>query len=101
MQHLERGLPRHNTRADGHAGTAPARSFRPNGYGLYQAVGNVWEWSADRFGADGPERTMRGGSHMCHDSYCNRYRVAARTRNTPDSSAGNIGFRVAAGPRTG
>ncbi|MFF7498025.1 formylglycine-generating enzyme family protein [Streptomyces lavendulae] len=94
-------FPLHNTRADGQAGTAPARSFRPNGYGLYQAVGNVWEWSADRFGPDGPERTMRGGSHMCHDSYCNRYRVAARTRNTPDSSAGNIGFRVAAGPRTG
>ncbi|MFB0630658.1 formylglycine-generating enzyme family protein [Streptomyces sp. AB3(2024)] len=94
-------FPDRNTRADGYAGTAPAKSFRPNGYGLYQAVGNVWEWSADRFGADGPERTMRGGSHMCHDSYCNRYRVAARTRNTPDSSAGNIGFRVAAGPRTG
>ncbi|WP_329376923.1 formylglycine-generating enzyme family protein [Streptomyces sp. NBC_01351] len=92
-------FPAHNTRADGYAGTAPAKSFRPNGYGLYNAVGNVWEWSADRFSASGgPERTMRGGSHMCHDSYCNRYRVAARTRNTPDSSAGNIGFRVAADP---
>ncbi|MER5813206.1 formylglycine-generating enzyme family protein [Streptomyces sp. NPDC002033] len=92
-------FPDRNTRADGYAGTAPAASFRPNGYGLYQAVGNVWEWSADRFVPGGPERTMRGGSHMCHDSYCNRYRVAARTRNTPDSSAGHIGFRVAAGPR--
>ncbi|MER6250372.1 formylglycine-generating enzyme family protein [Streptomyces sp. NPDC001584] len=89
-------FPVHNTRADGYAGTAPAKAFRPNGYGLYQTVGNVWEWSADRFSPAGPERTMRGGSHMCHDSYCNRYRVAARTRNTPDSSAGNIGFRVAA-----
>ncbi|MFF3619589.1 formylglycine-generating enzyme family protein [Streptomyces sp. NPDC002467] len=92
-------FPVHNTRADGYAGTAPAKSFRPNGYGLYNAVGNVWEWSADRFSpSGGPERAMRGGSHMCHDSYCNRYRVAARTRNTPDSSAGNIGFRVAADP---
>ncbi|WP_411103131.1 formylglycine-generating enzyme family protein [Streptomyces sp. cmx-4-9] len=93
-------FPVHNTRADGQAGTAPARSFRPNGYGLYNTVGNVWEWCADPFAPGrGPERAMRGGSHMCHDSYCNRYRVAARTRNTPDSSAGNIGFRVAADSR--
>ncbi|MCX5175646.1 formylglycine-generating enzyme family protein [Streptomyces virginiae] len=89
-------FPVQNTRADGYAGTAPVKAFRPNGYGLHQTVGNVWEWSADHFSPTGPERTMRGGSHMCHDSYCNRYRVAARTRNTPDSSAGNIGFRVAA-----
>ena len=46
--------------------------------------------------APGSERVMRGGSYLCHDSYCNRYRVAARTKNTPDSSAGNIGFRCAA-----
>ncbi|MEV7611873.1 formylglycine-generating enzyme family protein [Streptomyces sp. NPDC089799] len=92
-------FPVHNTRADGYAGTAPAKSFRPNGHGLYNTVGNVWEWCADRFRPQGgEERAMRGGSHMCHDSYCNRYRVAARTRNTPDSSAGNIGFRVAADP---
>ncbi|MFI5617306.1 formylglycine-generating enzyme family protein [Streptomyces sp. NPDC051567] len=92
-------FPTRNTRADGYAGTAPVRTFRPNGYGLYQMVGNVWEWSADRFGPTGPRRAMRGGSHLCHDSYCNRYRVAARTGNTPDSSAGNIGFRVAADAR--
>ncbi|MBB4980594.1 formylglycine-generating enzyme family protein [Streptomyces nymphaeiformis] len=81
----------------GHAGTAPVKSFRPNGFGLYNTVGNVWEWSADPFTpGGGTARAMRGGSYLCHDSYCNRYRVAARSSNTPDSSTGNIGFRVAA-----
>ncbi|MFC7219496.1 formylglycine-generating enzyme family protein [Streptomyces polyrhachis] len=95
-------FPHRNTGAHARTGTAPARSYRPNGYGLYQAVGNVWEWCEDHFGADHTKapregrRVMRGGSHMCHDSYCNRYRVAARSSNTPDSSTGNIGFRVAA-----
>ncbi|MFJ7160026.1 formylglycine-generating enzyme family protein [Streptomyces sp. NPDC101118] len=88
-----------DTAEDGYAGTAPVKSYRPNGHGLYNAVGNVWEWCADRF-APGPgtARAMRGGSYLCHDSYCNRYRVAARSSNTPDSSTGNIGFRVAADP---
>jgi formylglycine-generating enzyme required for sulfatase activity len=85
-------------------------AFPPNGYGLFQVAGNVWEWCADQWStqhdaglvvdprgpASGSERVMRGGSYLCHDSYCNRYRVAARTRNTPDSSAGNIGFRCVA-----
>ncbi|QYX75962.1 formylglycine-generating enzyme family protein [Streptomyces akebiae] len=104
-------FPTDNTAADGHGATAPVDAFAPNGYGLYNTVGNVWEWCADRFSPDfhrtgprtdptgppdGPARVMRGGSHMCHASYCNRYRVAARSSNTPDSAAGNIGFRVAA-----
>ncbi|WP_392674365.1 formylglycine-generating enzyme family protein [Streptomyces sp. LN785] len=94
-----------------HLGTVPVKSYRPNGYGLHNTVGNVWEWCSDWFSADfhrsgprsdptgpptGSARVMRGGSYLCHDSYCNRYRVAARSSNTPDSSTSNTGFRVAA-----
>lgn len=107
-------FPRRNTGDDGHLGTAPVRSYRPNGYGLYNTSGNVWEWTADPWepgadgsgpdGADGSRPdgdrlwAMRGGSYMCHRSYCNRYRVAARTHNSGDSSGGNLGFRIAADP---
>lgn len=104
-------FPEKNTKRDGYVGTAPAMSYEPNGYGLYNVSGNVWEWVNDWFSrtaygdepADNPKgpvsgerRSMRGGSYLCHKSYCNRYRVAARNSNTPDSSAGNIGFRCVA-----
>jgi formylglycine-generating enzyme required for sulfatase activity len=92
-------FPGLNTAEDGYVGTAPVKSFPPNNFGLYEVVGNVWEWTADRFEAPGAEpgaRAIRGGSYLCHASYCNRYRVSARTGNTPDSSAGNTGFRIAA-----
>jgi sulfatase modifying factor 1 len=84
-------FPDRNTADDGYIGTAPVRTYEPNGFGLYQMVGNVWEWCADRWSAEA--MVIRGGSYLCHASYCNRYRVAARSSNTPESTTGNLGFR--------
>ncbi|SDG68754.1 Formylglycine-generating enzyme, required for sulfatase activity, contains SUMF1/FGE domain [Microbacterium sp. 77mftsu3.1] len=104
-------FPSWNSGEDGFLTTAPVRSYKPNGFGLWQTVGNVWEWCADWFsptaysphavndprGPDrGATRVLRGGSYLCHISYCNRYRNAARSQNTPDSSMGNAGFRTVA-----
>jgi formylglycine-generating enzyme len=107
-------FPTLNTGEDGYLGTAPVDAFAPNAYGLYNTAGNVWEWCADwwsnswhipdsadtrkdpRGPASGTARVSRGGSYLCHASYCNRYRVAARTYNTIDSSTGHMGFRCAA-----
>ena len=91
-------FPRINTGEDGYIGTCPVDAFTPNGFGLFNMAGNVWEWCADTWSAHGREtpdrRVMRGGSYLCHHSYCNRYRVAARSSNTTDSTTGNCGFRV-------
>ena len=101
-------FPHHDSGEDGFTGPSPVDAFKPNSFGLYSITGNTWEWCFDAWSPDfhlngprknphGPEdgdrRVIRGGSYLCHDSYCNRYRVAARTSNTPDSSTGNISFR--------
>jgi sulfatase modifying factor 1 len=104
-------FPNHDTADDGYAGTSPVDAFPPNGFGLYSITGNTWEWCADWFSTDfhrtavssihpqgpptGTSRVTKGGSFLCHKSYCNRYRVAARSSNTPDSSTSNTGFRCA------
>jgi sulfatase modifying factor 1 len=101
-------FPFHDTGADGYKGTCPVKAFPANDFEIYGVIGNVWEWNHDWFhpshhieaskdNPKGPEqgenKLMKGGSFLCHDSYCNRYRIGARTSNSADSSTSNIGFR--------
>jgi formylglycine-generating enzyme required for sulfatase activity len=113
-------FPYRNTATDGFAGTAPVKSFPPNGYGLYDVAGNVWEWCADWYQRDlyrqqlarglvenptGPDhssdparpvatrRVQRGGSFLCSDEYCTRYRPSARQGGAPDTGMSHVGFR--------
>jgi len=103
-------FPRVNTAEDGYSATCPTDAFPPNEYGLYSMTGNTWEWCADWFSADfhltgprvdpqgppqGEAKVIKGGSFLCHKSYCNRYRVAARTQNTTDSTTSHMSFRCA------
>lgn len=102
-------FPHRNTLADGYLGTSPVRAFQPNRAGLHGMAGNVWEWTQDayrvrslskaakarnRHAALGQEKVMKGGSFLCHASYCHRYRIAARSALTIDSSTSNAGFRL-------
>lgn len=100
-------FPKVNLCKDGYAGTAPARSFAANGFGLYNMVGNVWEWCAEPFVIRSLQQSMarhkaaargkklaKGGSFLCHRSYCYRYRIAARTGYTANTSTSHTGFRV-------
>ena len=103
-------FPGRNSCADGYAGTAPVDAYAPNGFGLFNMVGNAWEWCADAFrvrslaraavqrneaARAAGERLLKGGSYLCHRSYCYRYRIAARTGVSADSSTGHVGFRLA------
>lgn len=98
-------FPKVNTVDDGYYSTCPVDRFMQNDYKLYNIVGNVWEWTDslwddkvtinDDTNLDNLERVKKGGSYMCHKSYCYRYRCAARSSNTANSSAGNLGFRCA------
>lgn len=110
-------FPKENTKEDGFTNTAPAKWYEPNGLGMYQAIGNVWEWcsnpariplttfqekSAVEFWeenqqVDDAAYATRGGSFLCHYSYCKRYRIAARHGNTGMSAANNLGFRCVKG----
>jgi len=113
-------FPWQNLKLDGHEGTSPVGSFPPNGYGLYDMTGNVWEWTSDWFTSRHPEeverpccvprnprvtspearpgetiprRVIKGGSHLCAPNYCLRYRPAARQAQAIDSSTAHLGFR--------
>ncbi len=105
-------FPWQNLKLDGFEGTSPVGSFAPNGYGLHDVCGNVWEWTTSWFRdspgttetapccgpplADGerfPRRVIKGGSHLCAPNYCLRYRPAARQGEAVDTSTGHIGFR--------
>ena len=116
-------FPYKNDVTDGFFGSAPVKSFSPNGYGLYDMAGNVWEWCADNYNykyydefekvqitinPKGPlksydpdeplvaKKVMRGGSFLCNESYCSGYRVSARMKSSPDSSMEHLGFRCVA-----
>lgn len=118
-------FPYENTELDGWIRTSPVGSYQPNGYGLYDMTGNIWEWTSSRYrtvpvmntnspccgarkrygAAAGehsgpyPSRVIKGGSHLCTTQYCFRYRPSARQPQTIDTSAGHLGFRCAARDR--
>ena len=108
-------FPSENTREDGYTHTAPVGSFPANGYGLYDMSGNVWEWCSDYYqpvynsseltNPKGPDssydpqepdavkRVQRGGSFLCSDQYCERYKAGARGKGEVNSTTNHIGFR--------
>ncbi|XP_026473996.1 formylglycine-generating enzyme isoform X3 [Ctenocephalides felis] len=115
-------FPHHNTKEDGWVGTSPVGTYPANDFNIFDITGNVWEWTSDLWDPHNPkvrrhvwhtkccnvcilsdifqsnERVKKGGSYLCHESYCNRYRCSARSQNTADSTAGNLGFRCCLHP---
>jgi formylglycine-generating enzyme required for sulfatase activity len=110
-------FPVHDDGEDGFRGTSPVKAFPPNGYGLYDMAGNVWQWCSDWYRADvhqqaalrghcdpggpaasdssGPRRVIKGGSFLCNPSYCESYRPSARRGTPPDTGSSHVGFRTA------
>jgi formylglycine-generating enzyme required for sulfatase activity len=100
-------FPWQNLLEDGYEWTAPVESFPPNGYGLYDMAGNVWEWTTDWYvdpresgkpcctagKGQVPRKVMKGGSYLCAPNYCQRYRPAARMAQEVDSGTCHLGFR--------
>ena len=107
-------FPKHNTAEDGYNGTCAVDKFVQNNYQLHNMVGNVWEWVSDWFTTihpskptknpkgppSGTDKLKKGGSFMCHKNYCYRYRCSARSSNSADTSAYNLGFRCAKSRKT-
>lgn len=97
-------FPFRQTMDDGYDRTSPVKSFPANGYGLYDMAGNVWEWTVDRYRSSDaqennpPRRVIKGGSFLCHESYCESFRPSARRGNAPDTGTSHIGFRTVRHP---
>jgi formylglycine-generating enzyme required for sulfatase activity len=95
-------FPNSDAGEDGFKGLAPAKKFKPNGYGLYDMIGNVWEWTSNEFKDPDeplvPKRVTKGGSYMCSAQYCINYRPSARRGTGFDSGSSNVGFRCVKDP---